>query len=217
MPVKSAVSAGTRFGLLAIREEVESRNGYRQFACVCDCGAEVTIRLSNLRTGNSTSCGCLRRAALEERNRQRAEAGYKHHPLRSLHNGVVRRCTDPKNKDYPRYGGAGVQLWEPWRNRGRFIQDVEREIGPRPSPLHSIDRIDAHGNYEPGNVRWATPLEQRHNQREACRFINHDEEEAIRRRYTAGGVSQQQIAVEFDTNQPTVSRVVLRQGRYARS
>jgi hypothetical protein len=217
MPAKSSIPAGQKFGILTIQHEAEPRQGRRHFACVCDCGTEVTVSLSNLRTGNSTSCGCLFRQGREEVNRRRFEEGYRNHPLRSLHNGVVRRCTDPKHKDYPRYGGAGIRLWGPWRSRGRFIPDVEQEIGPRPSLHHSIDRIDPRGDYAPGNIRWATPLEQKHNQRTAWRFISRDEAEAIRQRYAVGGISQQQVAVEFSTTQKEVSRVVNRQGRYARS
>jgi hypothetical protein len=176
----------------------------------------MVATLSNLRTGNTASCGCLAAESRAAVNSARAEAGYQQHPLRSLHNGIVRRCLDPGNKDYPRYGGAGVRLHEPWRNRGRFIEDVEREIGARPTRQHSIDRIDNSGNYEPGNIRWATPLEQKHNQQRAWRFLICEEIDGIRRRYGAGGVSQEQVAREFDTNQKEVSRVVNRQGRYAR-
>jgi hypothetical protein len=216
MPVRAVVPPGTRFGQLVVSGEASSRGGHRHLTCVCACGAEVIVSLSNLRTGNSTSCGCLQRKALADSNRQRAEAGYRQHPLRSIHNGVVRRCVDPKHKDYPRYGGAGVRLYEPWRNRARFIEDVEREIGPRPSLQHTLDRINPRGNYAPGNIRWATWLQQKHNQRRAWRFLSDEEITGIRSMYVPGGVSQQQVAQAFDTTQGEVSRVVNRRGRYAR-
>lgn len=73
-----------------------------------------------------------------------------------------RRCGNPAAKDYPRYGGRGIAVCEQWqRSYVAFLADV----GRRPSPKHSLDRIENAGNYEPGNVRWATMREQRLNAR----------------------------------------------------
>jgi hypothetical protein len=69
------------------------------------------------------------------------------------------RCTNPKHKAYPYYGGRGIEF------RFANIEEFLHEVGPRPSPLHSIDRINNDGHYEPGNVRWATKKEQTHNRR----------------------------------------------------
>lgn len=88
------------------------------------------------------------------------------HPLYKLWKRINRRCHDPKAHNYRWYGGAGVRVWEGWRHdAAAFIAYVEHELGPRPSPKHSIDRIDPYGNYEPGKIRWATPVEQARNRR----------------------------------------------------
>lgn len=73
------------------------------------------------------------------------------------------RCCDPRSKSYYQYGGRGITICEQWRKSYKqFLADV----GRRPSPLHSLDRYpDNNGNYEPGNVRWATPEEQMRNTR----------------------------------------------------
>ena len=75
---------------------------------------------------------------------------------------MKQRCLDPDSKDFYLYGARGVSVCDRWKiSFADFLSDV----GPKPSRRHSIDRIDNNGNYEPRNVRWATPIEQRRNQR----------------------------------------------------
>jgi hypothetical protein len=71
------------------------------------------------------------------------------------------RCGDPNNKRFADYGGRGIRVCARWREFANFYSDM----GPRPSDVYSIDRINNDGNYEPSNCRWATAKEQRANQR----------------------------------------------------
>lgn len=74
--------------------------------------------------------------------------------------GIKARCHRGADPDYSRYGGRGVIVCARWRNDfAAFLADM----GPRPSPNHSIDRIDNDGNYEPGNCQWATRIQQLEN------------------------------------------------------
>jgi hypothetical protein len=73
---------------------------------------------------------------------------------------MIQRCTDPSARRYDRYGGRGIYVCREWRED---FWAFYSHVGPRPSNDHSIDRIDSNGNYEPGNVRWATQLEQQRN------------------------------------------------------
>ena len=81
--------------------------------------------------------------------------------------GMKSRCYNKNNPSYKNYGGRGIQVCDEWRNSFlTFFADV----GPRPTPRHSIDRIDNGNGYEPSNVRWATWCEQALNRRPAIRF-----------------------------------------------
>lgn len=75
---------------------------------------------------------------------------------------MIRRCYNPRSKTYSYYGGAGISVYDEWR--GSFLAFL-LHIGQKPSPRHTVDRINVAGNYEPGNVRWAIHLEQMRNTR----------------------------------------------------
>jgi hypothetical protein len=75
-----------------------------------------------------------------------------------------RRTTNKKCADYQYYGARGIKVCERWNDFIVFYADM----GPRPTAGHSIDRIDVNGDYEPSNCRWATAVEQRHNQRRSA-------------------------------------------------
>lgn len=78
-----------------------------------------------------------------------------------------RRCEDPRAKDYPIYGGRGISVCAEWLDVTGFITWIEANLGPRPDGM-SLDRINPDGNYEPGNVRWATSAVQVANRRQAA-------------------------------------------------
>lgn len=77
------------------------------------------------------------------------------------------RCYDKKNEQYKNYGGRGIAVCHRWMKFENFFADM----GERPSPKHSLDRYPNNdGNYEPGNVRWATTLEQSLNKRTSTKY-----------------------------------------------
>lgn len=82
---------------------------------------------------------------------------------------MVRRCTQEKDPHFANYGGRGISVFPEWMDVRAYVAYVERELGPQPSPEHSIDRIDNERGYEPGNLRWATRSEQNKNQRQRLR------------------------------------------------
>ena len=156
---------GERFGRLVVEHRV-GVDPHRTilWSCRCDCGGAVTVRTDALTTGNTKSCGCLRRDRAREMRTTHGGAvkSRRRESLYHIWAGMIARCTNPRHVGYRRYGGAGITVCEKWRKDfAAFTVDV----GPRPSFSYSIDRINPFGDYEPGNVRWATHHEQANNRR----------------------------------------------------
>lgn len=147
------------------------RNGVnrhvRFWLCQCDCGNQVEIRESLLAAGWKGSCGCLATDSRRETGRKKATHGASRNgkltPEYIAWNNCRNRCYDPGNAHYKDYGGRGIKVCPEWQ--GSFTQFLA-DVGLRPSSKHSLDRYpDNDGDYEPGNVRWATPEQQQRNSR----------------------------------------------------
>lgn len=153
---------GKKYGrLLVISKEDSTKRGLARWLCKCDCGKKIVVNGSCLRTGNTTSCGC-------SMNKVNGEAKSRT-PEYSCWESMISRCENKNNNAWHNYGGRGIYVHPKWRNS--FL-DFLNDVGRRPSKDYSLDRIDNNGNYEPGNVRWATREQQNKNRRKRISYLD---------------------------------------------
>lgn len=140
----------------------------------CSCGKKRIFFGDNLVRGHTTNCGCVIDAKVKIGLRFRHGHAI-HDKISSEYwtwQGIKKRCCDPDEPGYKNYGARGISVYPAWLES---FDNFYADMGPKPSPKHSIDRIDNNGNYDPENCRWATQKQQARNMR-ANRMITYRNE-----------------------------------------
>lgn len=137
---------------------IKDLGGYpRKCLWVCPlCGKKKEVYLVNIRHGKQKSCGCLRRVVRNPYYKTR---------LYNTWDKIKQRCTNKNNDMYHHYGGRDIKMYKPWVNNPIKFIEYCMTLDEWDNNSLSIDRIDNDGNYEPGNVRWATNKIQARNKR----------------------------------------------------
>lgn len=151
---------GRTFGRLIVIGKDTERTPSNKIRWVCRCtndGNITRVTSGDLNSGKTKSCGCLKSELTRERS---TTHGMSKSPEYGIWNGIITRCYNSNATDYPAYGGLGIGMSDDWRNS---FEAFYRDMGPRPTPAHSIDRIDNDGEYCKENCRWATPIMQASN------------------------------------------------------
>lgn len=179
-------AVGDRYGRLTVvaLADVTDR-GHKRWLCQCECGSSAKVVFqSTLRRGTTVSCGCWRQEMATEMARRHDGSETREWRIWST---MRRRCTNPMDTSFQRYGARGITVCERWRESfSNFFADM----GPRPTTKHSIDRIDNDGPYAPENCRWATPTEQARNRRDNVRVTFDGREMTMAEWASAQGINR---------------------------
>lgn len=143
----------------------KNKLGQSNWLCRCECGVERVIFSGNLNNGHTVSCGCKKGILKHGENRNSHRT-----PEYQAMAGILQRCLNPKSPAFKHYGGRGITVCKEWNSMVKY-QEFLSHIGRKPTPSHTVERIDNSKGYQPGNVRWATAGEQMRNTRRNIKVV----------------------------------------------
>lgn len=158
----ASVRPGETYGRLVVLDEIPADcrpHGVRVFRCRCECGQIWVGPGSTLRKGHTRSCGCLKSESSARNARAmglQTTHGLSRHPDYVAWQSMVRRCTDPKHKDWVKYGARGITVCDRWREGFAAFHE---DMGSRPAKGWHLHRVVGSRGYEPGNCEWLSSAE----------------------------------------------------------
>lgn|SRR5208337_4265 len=189
------VAEGEVYSRLTVHEAVKRPVLTTFYRCICECGKGIFVKPSDLRKGLVRSCGCLnkdtQRARMRKMNAKHGNASrHATSPEYRIWTGVKSRCSYEGNTVFKYYGGRGITVCDKWKDS---FEAFMRDMGPRPSRKHSIERKDPNGNYEAGNCYWATRDTQMRNKRNNVVFTINNETMCLKDWATRYGVNYKSL------------------------
>lgn len=186
--------SGKRYGrITVVSRSGTTSDGKVAWLCRCDCGNTTEVGGGHLRSGNTTSCGCYGIELLTKRNTKHGlfAASHAFTPEYNSWLKMRSRCNDPANPDYLLYGGRGIRVCKEWENS---FEKFFAHVGKRPAAGYTIDRKNTDDNYEPGNVRWATAVQQQNNRRNNVELNLNGEKITYKQAASISSVTRKAIA-----------------------
>jgi hypothetical protein len=159
--------------LTAIKYVGKDTHNHSVWECLCDCGKTAFVPVGCLSTGKTKSCGCLK---LERSSFLNRTHGKSRSPEYRNWCAMKERCNREAHKNYGDYGGRGIRVCDRWESS---FENFLTDMGTRPTPRSTVERIDSDKGYSPENCRWAEMDEQQRNKRNTVRIVFNGERKSI--------------------------------------
>lgn len=182
--------SGYKFNMMTVLKFVEVKNKNSMWLCRCDCGNTKVVYSNLLKSGMVKSCGCLLK-----KSKNKTHGLSKSHEF-SVWASIHQRCKNKNTINYEIYGGRGISVANTWDDFNIFFKDM----GPRPSNNHQIDRIDNNGDYCKENCRWVTRSENINNRRNTVYIEQKGRKKSLSEWADIIGVSYQTIYSRYKRN-----------------